>query len=121
MPLLQFDGALVQRSHSQISLLSVKSAGSSGNVVSASSNATADAIRVGNDLWEEIFEFFLEQTRNIDRITAEVKDILDSSNVQKNVNMTITDGLKKITELVSTIDRDHKLAKIKENLYRTVL
>ena len=43
------------------------------------------------------------------------------SKVLKNFDITIEDGLQKITELVAAIDRDCKLSKIKQNLYQTVL
>ena len=43
--------------------------------------------------------------------------MINTCNIQKNVNMTIKDGLKKIIELVSSIDRDHKVARVTEDWY----
>ena len=53
---------------------------------------TADAIRVGNEHWEEIDESRLEQARNIDCIKAEVQGMVNSCNVQIYFNMTIKNG-----------------------------
>ena len=50
------------------------------------------------------------QAGNIDLITAEVQATIDSCSLQKNVNMTIKDGLKKIRELVAAIERDYRIA-----------
>ena len=47
-----------------------------------------------------------EQSRNIDLIKAKVQAMIDSCNIQKNVNMTIKDGLKKINMLIAAIDRN---------------
>ena len=47
-----------------------------------------------------------EQSRNIDLIKAEVQAMIDSCNIQKNVNMTIEDGVKKINMLIAAIDRN---------------
>ena len=54
LPLLQVDGPSIQRSGSQSSLLSVQSAGSYGSTASAFSNATADAVMVDHEQWEQI-------------------------------------------------------------------
>ena len=62
----------------------------------------------------------LEQARNIDLITAELEVMAKICNVQKNVNMTIKDGLKKIRGLVDAIERDHKAARKKGDTYRTL-
>ena len=62
----------------------------------------------------------LEQELNINDIKVELQAMTDSCNVQKNINMTIKDGLKKIRQLVDAIDRDHKTAKAKEDFYQRV-
>ena len=87
-------------------------------MVSAFSNATIDAIKTCDRHWEEIAGLCLEQGRNIGLIAAEVEAMTKSCNVQKNVNMTIKEGLKKIRDLVDAIDRDHKAASEKEKSYR---
>ena len=64
--------------------------------------------------WKEI-ELRREQAANIDRIKVEVQAMIDSCNIQKNVNMTIKDGLKKLKTLVPVIERDQKIACKKED------
>ena len=59
-----------------------------------------------------------EQSRNIDLIKAEVQAMIDSCNIQKNVNMTIKDGLKKIKMLIAAIDRNQISATEKEDRYQ---
>ena len=59
-----------------------------------------------------------EQSRNIDLIKAEVQAMIDSCNIQKNVNMTIKDGLKKINMLIAAIDRNQISATEKEDRYQ---
>ena len=44
-------------------------------------------------------------------MNVELQAMIDSTNVQKNVNMKIKDGLKKINELVDLISKDHSLAR----------
>ena len=61
-----------------------------------------------------------EQACNIDLITAKIESMTTSCNFQKNVNMTIKNGLNKIRDLVYAIDRDHKAATKKEESYRTI-
>ena len=58
-----------------------------------------------------------EQARKIDLTKADVQGMIDSCKIQKNVNMTVKDGLKKIKELIAAINRDHSLATEKENNY----
>ena len=113
--LLQVDSSSIQRSGSQSSLLSVQSAGSYGSAVSVFSNDSANAAKACNRHWVEIVELRLEQARNIDLITAKLEDTTKSCNVQKNVNMTIKEGLKKI---VDAIDRDHNAARRMKESYR---
>ena len=118
MPLLQVNSSPIQKSESQSSLLSVQSAGSYESAVSAFSNASPDAVKALKSFWEEIDELRLEQERNINDIKVELQAMTDSFNVQKNVNMTIKEGLKKIRQLVDAIDRDHQSAKAKEDFYQ---
>ena len=59
-----------------------------------------------------------EQAGNIDLIRAEMQAMIDSCNIQKNVNMTIKDGLKKLKTLVAVIERDQKIACEKEDRYQ---
>ena len=79
----------------------MQSAGSNGSAASAFSNASADAVRMDKKNWKEIVELRREQADNIDRIKVEVQAMIDSCNIQKNVNMTIKDGLKKLKTLVA--------------------
>ena len=44
--------------------------------------------------------------------------MIDSCNIQKNVNMTIKDGLKKINMLIAAIDRNQISATKKEDCYQ---
>ena len=44
--------------------------------------------------------------------------MIDSCNIQKNVNMTIKDGLKKIKMLIAAIDRNQISATEKEDCYQ---
>ena len=44
--------------------------------------------------------------------------MIDSCNIQKNVNMTIKDGLKKIKMLIAAIDRNQISATEKEDRYQ---
>ena len=57
-------------------------------------------------MWEEIAELRLQQESNIDLIKAELQGMTDSCNVQKNVNMTIKEGLKKIGQLDRKLQED---------------
>ena len=72
----------------------MQSAESNGSAASAFSNASADAVRIDKKKWAEIVELRREQVANIDRIKVEVQAMIDKCNIQKNVNMTIKDGLK---------------------------
>ena len=118
MPLLNADGPSIQRSGSQSSLLSVQSAESYGSTVNAFSNFTAQAVKLDEQVWEEIAELRRAQARNIDLIKTEVQTMVDSCSIQVNVNMTIKVGLKKIKELVDAIGRDHSSATEKEIHYQ---
>ena len=60
----------------------------------------------------------LKQAGNIELIKVEVQAIIDSCNIQKNVKMTIKNGLKKLKDLVVAIERDHKVARDKEHRYK---
>ena len=47
--------------------------------------------------------------------------MVSSCNMQKNVNMTIKDGLKRINDLVDLAAKNHSLAKRKEVFHQTIL
>ena len=108
--LLHVKGSSIQRSKSQSSLLSIQSAGSYGSAISAFSNFTAHAIEVDERAWEEIALLRRKHSDKINLITAEVQATVDSCSIQKNVNMTINNGLKKIKELIAAIDSDQNSA-----------
>ena len=86
-PLLHFDSLSIQKSESQASLLSAYSAGSYGSVISAFSKPTAEANEIDHEHWEDIVRLRSEQTGNIDFIKAEVQAMINTCNIQKNVNM----------------------------------
>ena len=62
-------------------------------------------------------ELRCEQARNIALINAEVQTMIDT-NVQKNVNIKINDGLNKINDLEVLISKDHSLLGEKEEKYQ---
>ena len=71
--------------------------------------------------WKEIIKLRCEQACNITLINAEVQTMIDSTKVQKNVNMTIEDGLKKINDFVALISKDHSSARKKQEDYQRYL
>ena len=85
-------------------MLSGKSAGSDRGAASATSatsafrNQTAADVDDNERRWYEIVKLRNEQARNIDLFKTKVQAVIKSCSIQKNVNMPIKDGPKKIKE-----------------------
>lgn len=68
-----------------------------GSCISVFSNASADAAAIDHQDRDTCIKLREEKAACIEKIEEEVRKMLESCKVQTNINMTIKNGLKNLT------------------------
>ena len=121
IPTITLDGITRDRTGSQSSLSSIGSAESLESAASTSSNMTAIDVAACKKKWEEIAELRKRMNCQIGLIKGRLKDMSHSLTVQKNVNMTVKDGVKDIVLWIERVELDHEEIIGKETAYQKML